>query len=65
MRKTISLTEEQELELLIATTKNIDKFKGFVQFDLEQGNKESAAKWEERVRTLEQVQEKLRRAKWK
>lgn len=65
MRKTISLTEEQELELLVATTENIDKFKRIAQFDVERGNKESAARWEERVRTLEQVQEKLRRAKWK
>lgn len=65
MKKTISLTEEQEFELIVSIRLDVEKMREFRKLDMEDGNEEGAARWEKRIRALEQVQEKIRRAKWK
>lgn len=65
MKKTISLTEDQELELRVTIRSDVEKMKKLQQFDMENGDEEGAAKWGETIRVLEQVQEKIRRAKWR
>lgn len=65
MKKTISLTEDQEFELMVTIRSDVEKMKKHQQFDMENGNEKGAAKWGESIRVLEQVQEKIRRAKWR
>lgn len=65
MKKTISLTEDQMLELEVAVQSAIEQMKGSQQFYLKQADEKGAAKWGERVRTLEQVQGKIEKGKWK
>lgn len=65
MKKTISLTEDQVLELLIAIKSKAEQVKGLQRFELEQGDKKGAAEWAESAQTLERVAEKIRRAKWR
>lgn len=65
MRKTISLTEDQEFELMVTIRSKVEKMKKHQKFDMENGDEKGAAKWGESIRVLEQVQEKIRRAKWR
>ena len=65
MKKTISLTEYQELELMATIRSDVEKMKKYQQFDMEDGNEKGAARWGERIRALKQVQEKIGRAKWR
>lgn len=65
MKKTITLTEAEESELMVTIRLDVEKMKKHQQFDMEQGDEKGAAGWGERVRSLEQVQEKIRRAKWR
>ena len=65
MKKTISLTEDQVCELMVTIRLDVEKMKKFRQLDLEDGNEKGAARWGERIRALEQAEEKIRRAKWR
>lgn len=65
MKKTITLSEDQVDELVVSIRLDIKRMNQFMQFDLENGDMEDAAKWEARVRRLDQVDQKIRRAKWK
>ncbi len=64
-KKTISLTEEQVVEILVAIRSEQYLQKQFLQLAQEEGSAEEAAKWEARISLLEQVEEKIRRAKWR
>lgn len=65
MKKTITLSEDQVDELVVSIRLDIKRMNQFMQFDLENGDMEDAAKWEARIRRLDQVDQKIRRAKWK
>lgn len=65
MKKTIGLTEDQVRELMVTIRSDVEKMKKHQQFDMEVGNEKGAARRGERIRALEQVAEKIRRAKWR
>lgn len=65
MKKTITLSDDQVDELVVSIRLDIKRMNQFMQFDLENGDMEDAAKWEARIRRLDQVDQKIRRAKWK
>lgn len=52
-------------ELMVTIRLDVEKMKEFRQLDLEDGNEKGAARWGERIRALEQAEEKIRRAKWR
>ena len=65
MKKTISLTEDQVCELMVTIRLDVEKMREFQQLDMEDGDEKGAVRWGERIRALEQVQEKIGRAKWR